>query len=215
MSPSPPPFVPILAPSRSILLPASFAGCGVLLLLLVLSIMGCTTFHAAEPDEMIRVDSPNPETRGPNDHNAVLCECTCEAFVEDVPPPSPNRIKVKEDDGTQVGAGNLVLDQAVLQLGANNNVGLRFLRLGVPRGEPDVEITDAHIQFTAFETSQNGNIASFDIVVVDSANADAFTATMDLREGQGLTFVNTVVNWPSVGDWGGPNEAGQPSRRRT
>src|SRR5262245_22566129 len=78
---------PALAPSRSILLPVSFAACGLLLFVLFVSLVGC----GGEPFRSGgQGTSPQP----------IRCSCWCEYF-HDPAVPSQILISASEDDGVQ------------------------------------------------------------------------------------------------------------------
>ena len=84
MSPRPP-----FVPARRIMLPASFAACGVLVLALFVVLMGCSSFGSF-PDEVA-----NP------DKNAVLCECECDPPSGPIAVPWKNFIAAGPDDATE------------------------------------------------------------------------------------------------------------------
>src|SRR5205809_6842092 len=82
--------IPAFGLPRSILLPASFAGCGMVLAMLLLVLNGCVA--------VLGVEDVSYAT--PNNRNAVLCSCECDGAV-DGGVPTPNTIKVGADDATQ------------------------------------------------------------------------------------------------------------------
>jgi hypothetical protein len=131
MLPSPP-IVPALASARSIMLPASFAACGLLLVLLLLGLEGC--FLMVDLDDYIIAKSFV--------NNAVLCSCDCDSPIDPTAAPSRNPIKVGSDDAVQGSTQTApVLTGMALDLGLNNHVGLRFQDVGIPQG---AQITAAH-----------------------------------------------------------------------
>ena len=178
---STPPIVPTLAPARAILLPTSFAACGVLALALLVVLMGCASFGTGSGE----VADP--------DKNAVLCACECDPpTTGPIALPSKNFIAVGADDATQGGTPPARLDGNQYTLG-QTTVGLRFQRLGVP---PLATITSAHIQFTgALASSQS---TSLQIHMVDSPNAAPFgPPAVDL---QTLPLIAGHVDW-APGPW--------------
>jgi hypothetical protein len=174
MSPSPP-VVPTRAPWRSILLPASFAGGGMLLAGLLLVLIGCSSFGSL-PGE---VSDPVK--------NAVLCDCECDPPSGAIAVPWQNSIFAGEDDATQ---GNLGGNQIVL---GQNTVGFRFRQLGVPRF---ATITSAKITFTAAAVSPGGT-TTLPIFVVDQPDAQLFGPLVDLDS---LPLAPVRVDWPT-GQW--------------
>ena len=146
-SPSVPPF----GLSRSIALPASFAGRGVVLAALFAVLTGCSPFSSL-PGEVA-----NP------DKNAVLCSCECDPASGPVAIPWKNFIAAGADDARQgkIDGNQLTLGQ--------DTVGLRFLKLGVP---PLATITSAQIQFMP-ALSASGSTA-LQIHMVASPNAQPF-----------------------------------------
>jgi hypothetical protein len=182
--PSKPSLVATVVPSRAIMLPASFAGSGALLLILFAVLVGCSSFGTS-PE--VKKDIVTPDAR-----NAILCTCDCDGPVENAVA-SPNTIRAGADNAVQViNKTTPILNPLVLDLGFGNHVGLRFQNLGIP---PKATINSAYIQFTAVKA--DGAPTTLDIFVVDSPNAPAFTETTDLS---GLTFVNAPVSWP-VKSW--------------
>lgn len=173
MSPRPL-IVPTIAPSRAIMLPASFAACGVMLLILFVVLIGCASFGAG-PDQ---VDNP-PK-------NAVLCECTCDPPTGPLALPSKNFIAAGGDDGVE---GKL--DGNQYTLGGPDTVGLRFQRLGVP---PLATVTSANIQFTAAQN--NSGTATLQINVVNSPNAAPFGLDLDA-----LPLTADQVDWTITAPW--------------
>ena len=161
MSPSPP-VDPVVAPRRRILLPLSFAGCGGLLAILFVVLMGCAPFETSMPDPVAQ-----------NAQNAVDCECSCTAEFDPLAVPPRNPIADGNDDGTQgENAGTVALTQSVLELGNDGLVGVRFDNIGVPQG---ATITEAHIQFMAGSNSAL-DTANLLIRVVNAPDAPAFTS---------------------------------------
>jgi hypothetical protein len=176
--------VPMVAPSRSILLPASFAGCGVLLLALFVVLMGCAPFSAGIEGE---VKDP--------DKNAVLCSCECDPPAGPIALPWKNFIAVGADDAAQGGTPPANLGGNQLNLGQNSTVGLRFQELNVP---PLAKITSAKIQFTGAQTSSPGQSAALQIHMVNSPNAAPFgPPAVDL---QTLPLIAGHVDW-APGPW--------------
>ena len=193
MSPRPP-IVPTIAPARAITLPASFAACGVLVLILFVALVGCGQFLSLD------------DTITPNVRNAVLCSCECDGIVE-VAVPDENFIKAgadgsSADDVTQTPAQpTAVSNVPVLTLGQDHHVGLRFLKLGVP---PKAHIDAAYIQFSSMQVDASDPVLQ--ISVVNAPHAPAFTAATNLRE------IDTIgqVNWTPL-DWAA-NERDVPER---
>src|SRR5262249_9538055 len=122
MSPSPSP-VPTIAPARAIMLPASFAACAVLVLILYVALVGC--------GQQLFLGDP-ADTVNPNARNAILCSCECDGVVDNAVP-SSNTIRAKEDDVVQL-AGQATADPFTdtLGLGFGAHVGLRFEKIGLP-----------------------------------------------------------------------------------
>src|SRR5262245_633501 len=120
MSPSPSP-VPTIAPARAIMLPASFAACGALVLALFVVLVGCGQILSIAPNEGV-----------PANRNAILCSCECDGAVDNAVP-SANTIKAKEDDVVQL-AGQATANPFTdtLGLGFGSHVGLRFQKIGLP-----------------------------------------------------------------------------------
>ena len=146
--------------SKSILLPASFAAGGALLLILFMTLLGC----GGAPFES---GLPRPEPQ--NAQNAVLCECTCESPFDPLAVPAKNFIALGSDDATQaLIPGTAALTGSLIELGQNGLAGVRFQNLGVP---PFAKIDEAHIQFTAGATSTTGEVADLQIGVVDQVDA--------------------------------------------
>ena len=146
--------------SRSILLPASFAAGGALLLILFVALMGCALL--ADADRW-------PRSEPQNSPNAVLCECTCESPFDPLAVPGKNYIAVGSDDATQaLIPGTAALTGSIIELGQNGLAAVRFQSIGVP---PFAKITEARIQFTAGATSTAGNVADLHIRVVDQVDA--------------------------------------------
>jgi hypothetical protein len=157
---------PVIPPAfslpRSLLLPASFAACGMLLVALSLVLIGCAA--------VLNIEDVNYAT--PNNRNAVLCSCECDGLAV----PTPNTIIAGADDASQApGKTTASLTLPALTLGQGNSIGLRFQHLGVPSKAP---ITSAFIQFTA--TQADNQTTDLDIRVVDSPNAGPFTNSTDL-----------------------------------
>ena len=182
--------IPAFGLPRSILLSASFAGCGMVLAMLLLLLTGCAA--------VLGVEDVTYAT--PNNRNAVLCSCECDGAVDNGVP-TPNTIKVGADDVTQVpGQVRAVLTTPALVLGQGGFVGLRFQKLGVP---PGATITSAFIQFSAAQP--DSDTADLHIRVVNSPNADPFTATTDLTALDSLGD----VQWAPV-TWAADNERAAP-----
>jgi hypothetical protein len=157
---------------------ASFAGCGLFLLILFATLVGCTTDYA-------------PFVSAPND--PILCHCECPNPVGPNAVTSQNLIAAEPDDAVQAGTQTAAdLDGFQLELGQGNYVGLRFQKVGIP---PHATITAAHIQFTAAQP--NSVPTALQIWVVDSWDAAPFTTSTNL---QMLTLVNAPVPW-QPGDW--------------
>src|SRR5262245_45160695 len=175
---------PFFALPRSILLPASFAACGLMLALLFLVLVGCAA--------VLGVADVNYAT--PNDKNAVLCSCDCPGIAP--PAPSPNTVRTGADDVSQAPDKNAVsLTVQVLELG-DKLVGLRFQKLGVP---PKAHIDAAVIQFTAAETSST-TPGDYQIFAVDSPDAPQFTVTTNLNAILASRVIAATVSW-TVGAW--------------
>jgi hypothetical protein len=196
MSPSPP-VDPVVAPSRRILLPLSFAGCGGLLAILFVVLMGCAPFESAMPDPVAQ-----------NAQNAVDCECSCTAEFDPLAVPAKNSIAEGNDDGTQAqNAGTVALTQSTLELGNNGLVGVRFDNIGVPQG---ATITEAQIQFMAGSNSAP-EMAHLQIRVVNEPDAPAFTS---LANPQGIDLRTLPLigglPWDTLG-WS-TNDAGPEQR---
>lgn len=192
-----PPIVPALASARSIMLPVSFAVCGLLLLIFFAGLTGCgAPFTSELPGEEV----------SPSDPNAFTCSCDCETTATPTVAPQ-NFIAAGPDDAARTqNLGQTVLTANALDLGQTGNgslnvVGLRFQTIGIPPGS---EIVSASIQFTAAQASPSGNMADLFIDVVLMANADQFTASTDLKT---LTLTNAPVEW-NPGPWTGINETG-------
>lgn len=168
--------VPTLAPPRSILLLASFAGCGMLLAILFLVLVGCGT----------------PFTSDEVDKNAIVCSCECDPPTSPIAVPWKNFIAVGADDVAQGSTPPANLDGNQLTLGANSTVGLRFQKLSVP---PGATITSARIQFTGAQTSDQST--SLQIRMVNSANAAPFGPAVDLGA---LLLMAGHVDW-APGPW--------------
>jgi hypothetical protein len=183
--------------SKSILLPASFAAGGALLLTLFMALLGC----GGAPFES---GLPRPEPQ--NAQNAVLCECTCASPVDPLAVPAKNFIAVGSDDATQaLIPGTAVLTGSLIELGQNGLAGVRFQSIGVP---PFATITEARIQFTAGATSTAGDVSDLHIRVVDQPDA-VFTAgnppqPIDLST---LPLLNGAVDW-APGPWTTVDDAG-------
>jgi len=190
MSPRPP-VVPTIAPSRAIMLPASFAACGVLALALFVVLVGCGQILSLDAGDSV-----------PANRNAILCSCDCDGPVDNAVP-SANTIRAKEDDVVQLaGEGTANPFTATLGLGFGAHVGLRFQKLGLP---PNADVTEAYIQFTA--VFADGAPTNLEIFAVDSPNAEPFTAATNLTA---LNFINAPVPWP-VKPWKA-NEFVEPER---
>jgi hypothetical protein len=161
------------------MLPASFAACGVLVLILFVALVGCGQFLSTG------------DSISPNAQNAVLCSCECDGIVE-VAVPDENFLKAGADDVTQAPTQpTAVLNLTVLTLGQDNHVGLRFPKLGVP---PKAHIDAAYIQFSSTQVDASDPVLQ--ISVVSSPNADPFTGATNLR-----TLDTTgQINW-SPPDW--------------
>jgi HYR domain-containing protein len=174
-----PPIVPTLAPARAILLPASFAACGVLLLILYVGLVGCGQLLTIPPDVT------------PNDHNAVLCSCECESPIDPTAVPAQNLIRAGSDDAVQaLNQAVAVTNGTSLTLGQQNTVGLRFQSVGIPA---HAHINSAYIQFTAAQSTSDPT--ALQIHVVDSPNADDFEPPPDLRA---LTPLGGVIWAPGA-----------------
>lgn len=170
---------PSSALSRSILLPASFAGCAMMLAMLLVTLVGCA--------DLLGLDEVTYNKVTPNNHNAILCACECEGAVE-TPVPTANTIRAGADDVAQSSQQTTVSPTGqALTLGNGGNVGLRFLKLGVP---PKADITSASIQFTAAQADDS--MADFDIFAVDSASALPFDTNTDLRVA---ALISAPVQW--------------------
>jgi hypothetical protein len=141
--------VPMVAPWRSIMLPASFGACGVLLAILLVALIGCSAFTAAPGT----IDNP-PK-------NAVLCECTCDSGGAVAVP--PKFILEGRDDAV---AGNSTGNQYTL---GQQTVGLRFQQLNVPNL---ATITAAYIQFTAAQNTSG--TATLQIKIVNQPDVPPF-----------------------------------------
>jgi len=177
---------PPVALPRPITLAASFAGCAMLLAMLLLVVVGCAA--------VLGVEDVSYAT--PNHLNAILCSCECAGAVDNGIP-TANTIRAADDDATQApGQPKAVLTTPTLTLGEGNSVGLRFQKVGVP---PKATITSAVIQFSA--TQADSGTADLDIRAVNSPNAGAFTATTDLTA---LDFIGPV-NWVPLA-WGAIND---------
>src|SRR5215510_11537602 len=161
---------PAFALPRSIALLASFAGCGVLLAMLFLVLVGCAL-----------VAGLNVDYSSPANPNAVLCSCICDGAVA-----TENPVRAGNDDAAQAPGQKVALTAPTLTLGQGNSVGFRFQKLGVP---PKATITSAFIQFSAAQA--DSGTTDLDIFAVNLANAGAFTAATD------LTLLPTIgpVHW--------------------
>ena len=174
-----PPIGPALASSRSIMLPASFAACGLLLFVLLVSLVGC----GGEP---FRPGGQGDRT-GPQ---PIRCSCWCE-YSHDPAAPSQILIAAGEDDAVQGSMqATAVLTANQLELGLNNSVGLRFQLVGIPKG---ALITSAVIQFTAVQVATEPTSLSIRVV----PNAAPFTTSTDLTA---LTGATASSLW-TPGDW--------------
>ena len=169
--------VSTLAPPRSILLLASFAGCGVLLAILFLVLVGCGTPFTSPGDV---------------GKNAIVCSCECNPPTSPIAVPSKNFIAVGADDVAQGSNPPANPSGNQLTLGANSTVGLRFQKLGVP---PGATITSARIQFTGAQTSDQST--SLQIRMVNSPNAAPFGPAVDLGA---LLLMPGNVPW-APGPW--------------
>ena len=177
-----PPIIPALASSRSIMLFASSAACGLLLLALLLILVGCA--------ELLDLDDYHA---GPISPNAILCSCECESPIDPNAEPSKNPITAGADDAMQGSTqATAALTGNALELGLGNSVGLRFPQLGIP---PKATITSAFIQFTSTVLLTVPTVLS--IHLVDPLNAAPFTASTNLH---GLTGFGAVVPW-EPGAW--------------
>src|SRR5262245_15944924 len=165
---------PAFALPRSIALLASFAGCGVLLAMLFLVLVGCAL-----------VAGLNVDYSSPANPNAVLCSCVCDGAVAGAVP-TENPVRAGNDDAAQAPGQKVALTAPTLTLGQGNSVGFRFQKLGVP---PKATITSAFIQFSAAQA--DSGTTDLDIFAVNLANAGAFTAATD------LTLLPTIgpVHW--------------------
>ena len=88
------PIVPAIAPRRVLALPASFTASGGLLALLLVVLVGCSSFGT----NVNPADKVEPPVR-----NAILCNCECDGIVVGAAP-SANSIRVGADDATQTPA---------------------------------------------------------------------------------------------------------------
>src|SRR5262249_26963187 len=173
--------------SRSAMLAASSAACGLLLLLLLVALVGCADIVGADFD---------PKTLAPSDSNAnasnvILCSCSCP--IDAAPGKSTRMIMSEADDAVQGSTQTApVLYGSALELGAGNRVALRFQNVGIP---PGAAITAAYIQFTAAQGSTGA--AELQVGVVDSPNAAEFTVSTDL---QTLTLITSGPPW-QPGEW--------------
>src|SRR5262245_27598537 len=183
---------PAMLPARSILLPASFAGCGALLAALFLILVGCSSFTSSGT-----IDNP-PK-------NAVLCECTCDPGGGVVAVPA-NLIAESQDDAVK---GNSLGTAYTL---GQQTVGLRFQHLNVPNL---ANITDARIQFTAGQT--NSGLATVEIKIVNQPEGAAVFGPPNappVGDFDALFANNTTADqvvWPITTTWNdgdpGPNPA--------
>src|SRR5580765_1710900 len=113
--------VPAFAPSRSVLLATSFAACGVLLLILLAALIGCTQFGSA-------VDPVGGKVIGKNDPNTIECDCTCdsapssdETFIT-VTGVKPGGTEISSDDASRdKNQLATVLESTQLDLGTTGN----------------------------------------------------------------------------------------------
>ena len=158
---------PAFAPSRSVLLATSFAACGVLLLILLAGLIGCTSFSAA-------VDPVGGTVIGKNDPNAFECVCDCEAaapFADEtlITDASDDASRLKNQTVTVLKSGSL--DLGTIGNGTPNVVGLRFEHVGIPAKS---NIVAAFIQFTAFQNSPAGAGANLEIDAVLVPHALSF-----------------------------------------
>lgn len=173
--------VPTVAPARRIMLPASFAAGGVLVLALFVVLMGCASFGSA-PGEVA-----NP------DKNAIVCACECDPPTGPIAIPWKNFIAAEADDAAQGNNPPANLDGIQLTLGSST-VGLRFQKLMVP---PLATITSAKIQFTG-ATNGQGALTALQIHMVDSPNAAPFgPPAVDLET---LPLIVGHVDW-GPGPW--------------
>ena len=92
-----PSITPAFGLPRSILLPASFAGCGMLLATLLLLLNGCAA--------VLGIEDVSYAT--PNERNAILCECTCDGLV-DPTASTPHTITLGDDDVSQAAGRQTV-----------------------------------------------------------------------------------------------------------
>ena len=176
---------PAFALPRSILLLASFAGCGMLLAMLLLVLVSCGLVAGLDVDY----------APGAN-RNAILCSCECEGAV-DGGVPTANTIGDGADDATQVpGQAHAVLTTQTLLLGQGGFVGLRFQKIGVP---PGATISSAFIQLSAAQP--DASTADLSIGAVDTGDAAPFTTATDLTA---LQLIGTVPWAPSA--WIANNE---------
>jgi hypothetical protein len=170
--------VPLSPRTREILLPASFAACGALLVGLFLVLIGCSSFGSA-----------GVVTVTPNNVNAILCSCQCEGIVPTAAPMDHLIVGAADDVSQPPAAATAILDRPTLVLGQGFHVGLRFAKLGVPQG---ATITSAFVQFTSAQTDQAGSAADLTISVVNASNAAPFTPATDLTS-PGLNLTGSVA----------------------
>jgi hypothetical protein len=171
--------VSTLAPPRSILLLASFAGCGMLLAILFLVLVGCGTPFTSPRDV---------------GKNAIVCSCECNPPASPIAVPSKNFIAVGADDVAQGSNPPANPSGNQLTLGANSTVGLRFQKLSVPQG---AQITSARIQFTAAQTSDQSTSLQIRMVNSPNTNAAPFGPAVDLGA---LVLMPGKVDW-APGPW--------------
>ena len=189
--------VPAFAPSRSALLATSFAACGVLLLILLAALIGCTSFGPAEVEPM------GGKVVDKNDPNTIECDCTCdsapssdETFIT-VTEVKPGGTEISSDDASRdKNQLATVLESTQLDLGTTGNgtpnvVGLRFDHVGIPA---DSNIIAAFIQFTAFQGSPPNADANLEIDAVLVPHALPFATDTDLQK---LPVTNVFVPWPA------------------
>ena len=108
-----------------------------------------------------------------------------------------SKVNADNDDAEQDASGSVGLGSSDLELmndGGNQTVGLRFNGLNIP---PGATITEAHVQFTVDEAT-NDNPCSLNIYGQASANAPTFTS--DNNDVSSRPRTSATVNWQPA-DW--------------
>ena len=114
------------------------------------------------------------------------------------------RVTASADDAEQKPAGNISLNNRVLELGSGIQVGLRFNGVTIP---PGATILDAYLQFQVGKTS--AEVTALTIQGQSSDNAATFTNTKQGISNRPTT--EAVVSW-SPAAWGIVGEEGPAQR---